>query len=171
MFKKKTWLYKLWKCCNPSLGLTTKAKACKSAGQERSPWVWESVRMNTHTPKWTSILFGSWGPGWFSELQRAIARFKNPLPWWSSFISLENYWNVDVQNELAWPIWTSYNISYGQKKGRESNWQFDSRPWKVANWFDSLACRWRVTRRWKALNKGYNFGSDPIPIEGLHKNL
>jgi hypothetical protein len=24
------------------------------------------------------------------------------------------------------------NTSYGQKKGWESNWQFDSRPWKVA---------------------------------------
>jgi hypothetical protein len=26
-----------------------------------------------------------------------------------------------------------FNISYGQKKGRESNWQFDSRPLKVGN--------------------------------------
>jgi hypothetical protein len=26
-----------------------------------------------------------------------------------------------------------YNPSYGQKKGRESNWQFDSRPLKVGN--------------------------------------
>ncbi len=26
-----------------------------------------------------------------------------------------------------------FNPSYGQKKGRESNWQFDSRPLKVGN--------------------------------------
>ncbi len=60
------------------------------------------------------------------------------------------------------------NISYGPKKGRESNWQFDFRPWKVKNQPYSLACRWRVTCRWKALDKGYNFGWDLIPIEGLH---
>ncbi len=34
-----------------------------------------------------------------------------------------------------------YSISYGQKKGRESNWQFDSRPLKVGNRPDFLACR------------------------------
>ncbi len=39
------------------------------------------------------------------------------------------------------------------KKGWESNCQFDSRPVKVTNHSDFLACRWRVTYRWKALNK------------------
>jgi hypothetical protein len=43
-------------CRNPSLGLTTKAKVYKSAGQEKDSRVRESVRMNTHTPKWTLIL-------------------------------------------------------------------------------------------------------------------
>jgi hypothetical protein len=37
-----------------------------------------------------------------------------------------------------------WNTSYGQKKGRKSNWQFDSRPLKVGNRLDSLAWRWRV---------------------------
>jgi hypothetical protein len=63
------------------------------------------------------------------------------------------------------------NISYGQKEGRQSNWQFDSRLRKVRNWPDSLTCTWRVTCRWKALHEGYNFGLDLIPIEGLHKKL
>ncbi len=31
------------------------------------------------------------------------------------------------------------NTSQGQKKGRESNWQFDSRPLKVENRPDFLA--------------------------------
>jgi hypothetical protein len=35
-------------CHNPSLGLATKERACKDACQKE---VWESVRMNTHTPK------------------------------------------------------------------------------------------------------------------------
>jgi hypothetical protein len=34
-----------------------------------------------------------------------------------------------------------YSTSYDKKKGRESNWQFDSRPLKVRNWPDFLACR------------------------------
>jgi len=64
-----------------------------------------------------------------------------------------------------------WNTSYGQKKGRESNWQFDSRPLKVKNRPDLLACRWRATYRWKVLNKGYNFALDLISIEGLHTKL
>jgi hypothetical protein len=56
------------------------------------------------------------------------------------------------------------NTSYGQKKGQESNWQCESQP-------DSLACKWRVTRRWKALDKNYNFGLDLVLIEGLHEKL
>jgi hypothetical protein len=64
-----------------------------------------------------------------------------------------------------------WNTSYGQKKGRESNWQFDSRPLKVRNRHDFLACRWRVTYRWKDLNEGYNFVLEFISIEGLHAKL
>jgi hypothetical protein len=44
--------------------------------------------------------------------------------------------------------------SYGQKKGRESNWQFDSRPLKVGN-RPAPDVRWgSPTRRWKALEEG-----------------
>jgi hypothetical protein len=64
-----------------------------------------------------------------------------------------------------------YNTSYGQKKGRESNWQFDSRPRKVKNQLNFLVFRWYMTCRWKALDKGYNFGLDLISIEGLHQKL
>jgi hypothetical protein len=38
-------------CHNPSLGLATKARVCKRLDQETDPGVWESVRMNSHTPK------------------------------------------------------------------------------------------------------------------------
>jgi hypothetical protein len=43
--------------------------------------------------------------------------------------------------------------SYGQKKGRESNWQFDSWPLKVRNrplpniWFESAIHRWKISTR------------------------
>jgi hypothetical protein len=63
------------------------------------------------------------------------------------------------------------NTSYGQKKGRESNWQFDFRPLKVRNRPNFLAFRWRTTYRWKACNESYNFSSDLISIKGLHTKL
>jgi hypothetical protein len=54
--------------------------------------------------------------------------------------------------------------SYGQKKGWESNWQFDSWPLKVRNRpFPDVALK-SATRRWKALDESYNIDSRLIPI-------
>jgi hypothetical protein len=64
-----------------------------------------------------------------------------------------------------------WNTSYDRKKGWESNWQFDSRPLKVKNRPNFFACRKRVTYCWKDFDKGYNFSSDIITIEGLHAKL
>jgi hypothetical protein len=61
--------------------------------------------------------------------------------------------------------------SYGQKKGRESNWQFDSRLLKVGNRplsnlrIESARCRW------KDLNEGYNFGSELVAIKLCSREL
>jgi hypothetical protein len=63
------------------------------------------------------------------------------------------------------------NTSYNQKKGRESNCQFDSQPLKVRNHPYFLAFRWHVTYHWKALDKGYNFALDLISIKGVHIEL
>jgi hypothetical protein len=63
------------------------------------------------------------------------------------------------------------HTSYGQKKCHESNWQFDSWSLKVRNRLDFLAWRWRATYHWKALEEGYNFASDLIPIVGFHTKL
>jgi hypothetical protein len=72
----------VYECChNPSLGLTTKAKACKGAGQEGSSGITSHVLenakecegMNLHTPK---ELPGSWSPSGLSNLQKVIARVK-----------------------------------------------------------------------------------------------
>jgi hypothetical protein len=63
------------------------------------------------------------------------------------------------------------NTSYGQKKGRESNCQFDFRPLKIGNHPNFLACRWRALYCWKALDNGYNFASNFIWIIGLHTKL
>ncbi len=63
------------------------------------------------------------------------------------------------------------NISYGKKKGWESNWQFDSRPLKVGNRPDPGACKWSEIHPWKTFEESYNFALDLIPIEGLSKKL
>jgi hypothetical protein len=61
--------------------------------------------------------------------------------------------------------------SYGQKKGRESNWQFDSRPLKVRNQ-PAPDVRWEsATRRWKDLDKGYNIDLDLVPIQERGEEL
>jgi hypothetical protein len=73
-----------------------------------------------------------------------------------------------------WPRMSHLDIcspSYGQKKGRESKWQFDSRPLKVGNRpvFDVRSGS--ATRHWKALFEGYNFSSDLVPIEDRSEKL
>jgi hypothetical protein len=55
--------------------------------------------------------------------------------------------------------------SYGQKKGRESNWQFDSRPLKVGNRPLPDVRFKSAIGRWKDLDEGCNFGSDLVAIQ------
>jgi hypothetical protein len=66
-----------------------------------------------------------------------------------------------------------WNTSYGQKKGRESNYQFDSQPEKIRNQPDLLDCKRRATYRWKAFDESYNFALDciAIAIRGLLAKL
>jgi len=52
--------------------------------------------------------------------------------------------------------------SYRQKKGRESNCQFDSRPLKVGNRPLPDLRTESATWSWKDLEEGYNFGSDLV---------
>jgi hypothetical protein len=157
---------------NPTLGLATKARVCKRSGQERDPGVWESVKMNTHTLKWTPML----GVGvpmdsrWTPESSKSDCKGQNPSPWRIHYI----IGNLLKRRCLKWIRMTHLDIcntTYGQKKSWESNWQFDSWPQKVENRPDSLTCRWRATCRWKTLDEGYSFASDLIPIGGLHKKL
>ncbi len=64
-----------------------------------------------------------------------------------------------------------FSPSYGQKKGRESNCQFDSWPLKVGNRpLPDVASR-SATRRWKALDESYNFGWKLVPIQVRGKEL
>jgi hypothetical protein len=63
------------------------------------------------------------------------------------------------------------NSSYGQKKGRESNWQFDSRPLNVGN-RPLLDVRYQsATWRWKDFEESYNFSLDLVSIGGWGEKL
>jgi len=126
------------------------------------------VREWTLTPQWNSTLgvglpMDSWIlRGWFSG---------------SKINSLRSFYIIGKLLECRCLKWTRithldiWNTSYGQKKGREWNWLFDSQPLKVRNRLNFFACRWRATYCWKALHDGYNFASDLISIGGLHAKL
>jgi len=62
-----------------------------------------------------------------------------------------------------WPF-SICSPSYGQKKGWESNYQFDSQSLKVKNRpLPDITSR-SVTRRWKVFDESYNFGLELVPI-------
>jgi hypothetical protein len=133
-------------------------------------------------------------PGVQKSLKERTLTFPSEVPFWE----LESQWTPECsesdckgQNSMDWRVfyiiekllkrkclkWVcmahldTLNTSYGQKKGRESNWQFDFRPLKVRNRPDFLMCRWHAKYNWKDLDKGYNFASDLISIRGLHTKL
>ncbi len=153
-------------CRNLSLGLVTKVRACNVASQEGSPGVKESAREWTFTltkelPLWE---LESW---WTPECSENDCKGQNPMAW-RVFYTIGN---ILKRKCLKWARITHleiWNTSYDQKKGRESNWQFDSWSLKVRNHPDFLACRWCATSHWKALNEGYNFVSYLVSIGGLH---
>jgi hypothetical protein len=64
------------------------------------PHFWKSVKMTLTFPKW-----GLWSPPGLPKLQSSILGVKTPCL--ETFLmSLESYWSVDVENGLAWAIWT-----------------------------------------------------------------
>jgi hypothetical protein len=127
--------------------------------------LWPSVRMKLTLPK-VGDLESSGTP----ECLEFNSKGKNTSPW--GVLSVIG--KVLKCKCPKWPRIGHLDIcspSYGQKKGRESNWQFHSRPLKVRN---RLApnVRWgSATRSWKALEEGYKFGWDLVPIGGRGKKL
>jgi hypothetical protein len=107
---------------------------------------------------------------WTPESSESNYKGQNPLDQRVSYI----IGKLLERRCLKWAYMTHFNIqntSYGQKKGRESNWQFDSQPLKVGNHPNFLACKRRATYRWKVLGEGYNFALNLISIKGFHTML
>jgi len=107
---------------------------------------------------------------WTPETSESDCRGQNPMAYDIPYI-IEK---LLKRRCLKWAciahldIW---NTSYGQKKGRESNCQFDSRPQKVRNRPDLFSYRGRATYRWKDLDKRYNFDLYRTSIGGLIAKL
>ncbi len=185
------------RCRNPSFGLATKAKGLQGCGpKEKKPGsqgkgiarvrakrkpeshltysrecekVLESVR------EWTLTLprqFPLWEmeSQWTPETLKSNCRDQTLMSCGVLYI----IGKLLERRCLKWVriahlnIW---NVSYGQKKGRESNCQFDSRPRKVGNRPDLFSFRGHATYLWKALDESYNFVLDRITIRGLLTKL
>jgi len=89
--------------------------------------LWQSVGVKPNTPK-VGILESSETP----ECLEFDSKAQNTSHW----DVLGVIGKVLKRRYRKWPRISHLDIcspSYGQKKGRESNWQFDSRPLKVRN--------------------------------------
>jgi hypothetical protein len=88
--------------------------------------------------------FGSWKSRWTFKFSEGNYRRQNTLDWKVPYI-------IGKLLELRCLKWVhmthsgTYNISYGQKKGQESNCQFDPQPLKLENLPNFLVWRWRAT--------------------------
>ncbi len=127
--------------------------------------LWVKCEDETHTPKSGNL--ESSGTPKNSELN---CRGQNTFNWGVLYTIRK----VLTCRCPIWPRMSQLGIcspSYGQKKGRESNWQFDSRPLKVGNRPESDVYSRSATWSWKALKESYKIASDLIPIRGLSKKL
>jgi hypothetical protein len=120
---------------------------------------------DTHIPE-----MGTWESFGTSKNLKFDCKGQNPLLWGV----LYTVGNVLKCRCRKWPCMSHSEIcstSYGRKKGRESNWQFDFRPLKVGNRPDPSVFKWSATHCWKALEESYKFASNLISIGGLSKEL
>jgi hypothetical protein len=125
----------------------------------------EECEDDTHTPQ-----MGTWESYGTLKILELDCKSKNTSTWGVLHVIRKllkcRCWKWPRMNHLD-----ICRTSYGKKKGRESKWQFDSRPLKVENRPNLGVCRLSATHRWKALKESYKFALDLIPIRGLRKEL
>ncbi len=127
--------------------------------------LWRKCEVATHTPE-----NGTWESSGTPKNSEVDCRGQNTSSW--GF--LYTVGKVLKCRCPKWPRMSHLDIcstSYGRKKGRESNWQFDSQPLKVGNRPDPGVFRCSATHSWKAFEESYKFALDLIPIGGLSKKL
>ncbi len=127
--------------------------------------LWAKCEDETHTPK-SGDLESSGTP----KNSKLNCKGQNTSHWGVLYIN-GNFLKCRCPK---WPRMIHLDIcspSYGQKKGRESNWQFDSRPLKVGNRPDSDIYKKSATWNRKALEESYNFGFDLTTIGGRSQEI
>jgi hypothetical protein len=181
---------------NPSFGLAIKAKGVIGLRAKRKPEnqgkevarVWAKKKPGSH------ITYSRECKKVWRSMREWTLTLPRQLPLWE----MESQWTLEIlesnfrgQNSMVCDIlyiignllerrclkWACIahldiqNTSYGQKKGQESNCQFDSRPEKVRNQPNLLSYRGCATYHWKALDESYNFALDRISIQGILAKL
>ncbi len=134
-------------------------------GESVATPLWGKCEVATHTPE-----NGTWESSGTLENSKCDYRGQNTSHWGVLYI---------VRKVLKfkcpkWPHMSQLDIwstGYGRKKGRKSNWQFDSRPLKVKNQPDLGVCRWIATHCWKAFEESYNFVLDCVSIRARGEKL
>jgi len=78
----------------------------------RNPTLGKVGECNSHSQKCET-----WSPSELPKTQKTIWGVKSP---WIGvfFMSLKRSWSVDVQNGLAWAIWTSSAQVMGKRRAR-----------------------------------------------------
>jgi hypothetical protein len=115
-----------------ALGLRLKQRLARLRAKreaQESPHIFSRVQKvwgNEPSHSQVNSHCGNWHPKWTFEFHNAIARAKTHR-FEEFFISLENYWNIDVWNGSAWFIWTfETQVMIKRKarttKGQESTW-------------------------------------------------
>jgi hypothetical protein len=131
--------------------------------KDRTPF-WNHLHLSCHNP----TLREAWGRHSHSRK-------------WDLGVLWDSHWDViyTVGNLLKcrcskWPRMSHLDIcsiSYGWKKGRESNWQLDSPPLKVGTRPDLGVCKWSATHHRKAFKESYKFALDLVSIGVWGKKL
>jgi len=127
--------------------------------------LWGKCEVGTHTPE-----NGTWESSGTPKNLEHDCRGQNTSHWCVLYI-VGKFLKCRCPK---WPHMSHLDIcikSYGQKKSRETNWQFDSRPLKVGIRPNPSAYRWSETHRRKTFKESYNFGWDLIPISAWGEKL
>jgi len=132
---------RFWAKKNPG-SPTTYSRECKKVWGSMREW---TLTLPRQLPLWEME------SRWTLEISKSNFRGQNSMDYNILYIigKLLEHRCLKWARIAHLDIW---NTSYGQKKGRESNCQFDSQPEKVKNRPDLLGCRERATYRWKALD-------------------
>jgi len=141
----------------------------ESATWESHSHSWECGRVWRNEPTYSQLgsHFGSWSPENSQIFRKRFEGLK--LIGLNFFYTNGKFLRHKCLNWARMIHLSTYNTSYGRKKGRESKCQFDSWPLKVRYRPELCACRWHATYFWRDLDEGYNFASNFTSIGGLHK--